>query len=437
MKIEIYNQDWNKEYVSSNPDKIFIFGDNNAGIGKGGQATIRGLENAVGIRTKKGPSKKVAAFYTDEEFADNKSKIDEDVLNIKKLSLLGKTIVFSKNGYGTGLASLKLKAPKTFDYLCESLKLNFGFDNEKGTKWSKIPGYDEISKGTYITMDKKSAFENGILQPNSNNFFRSELLEKNLNTLFQLIKSNKKIAFTQNKFYKNDSVLIFVIPGINEYLVVRVSSSYKLKDIDKKTWSLFEGYSEKYVDTISEYFKSNDYYQTHFEFICSLDQSGRMIFRDDIFGGYDKPKVKIDKKKHSDIKEEEIKEDVSLTKEEDPVVFKYPLIPELPKLVEKELSKKELLNIIDELKSEIEKIKTPWYKKIFDKIKQKLSRKPIEYILDKKGLKGELTEINNIFNKGKNKNYYKLVTEKYTHFLALYKGIFSNKVYIVLTFTNE
>lgn len=444
MKIEIYNENWTKEYVMSNSDKIFVFGDNNARIGKGGQATIRGLENAVGIRTKKGPSKKAAAFYTDKELADNKSKIDEDILNIKRLSILGKTIVFSKNGYGTGLASLKQKAPKTFDYLCESLKFNFGFDNEKGTKWSKIPGYDEISKGIYITMDKKSAFENGILQPTTNSFFRSELLEKNLNTIFDLIKNGKKVAFTQNKFYKNDSVLIFVIPGLNEYLVVRVSSSYKVKKLDKKMWGLFEGYNDKYIDTISDVFESDDYYQTHFEFICSLDQSGRMIFRDDIFGGYDKPKVKIDKKKYSEsIKEDEDismnnEESTSLLVNEEKVIFKEPLIPELPEVVEeKELSRKELLDIIEDLKSEIKKIKTPWYVKIFNQVKQKISRKSLEYILDKKDLKGDLTIIDNIFNKEKNKTYYKLVTDKYTHFLVFHKGIFSNKVYIILTFTHE
>lgn len=438
MKIEIYNENWTKEYVSSNSNKIFVFGDNNARVGKGGQAIIRGLENAVGIRTKKGPSKKDAAFYTDKELSDNKLKIDEDVLNIKRLSILGKTIVFSKNGYGTGLASLKQKAPKTFDYLCESLKFNFGFDNEKGTKWSKIPGYDEISKGIYIKMDKKSAFESGILQPSTNSFFISELLEKNLNTIFDLIKNCKKVAFTQNKFYKNDSVLIFVIPGLNEYLVVRVSSSYKLKNLDKQMWGLFEGYNDKYIDTISDAFESDDYHQTHFEFICSLDQSGRMIFRDDIFGGYDKPKVKIDKKKNSDnIKEEkETKEDVSVDMEEEKITFNETLIPEGDEIEEKEISRKELLDIIEDLKSEIKKIKTPWYKKIFDKIKQKLSRKSLEYILDKKDLKGDLIEIN-VFNKGKNKTYYKLITDKYTHFLVFHKGIFSNKVYIVLTFTNE
>ena len=291
-------------------------------------------------------------------------------------------------------------------------------------------------------MDKKSAFENGILQPTTNSFFRSELLEKNLNTIFDLIKNGKKVAFTQNKFYKNDSVLIFVIPGLNEYLVVRVSSSYKVKKLDKKMWGLFEGYNDKYIDTISDVFESDDYYQTHFEFICSLDQSGRMIFRDDIFGGYDKPKVEIDKKKYSEnIKEDENismnnEESTSLVNEEK-VIFKEPIMPEVTEVVEeKELSRKELLDIIEDLKYEIKKIKIPWYVKIFNQVKQKISRKSLEYILDKKDLKGDLTIIDNIFNKEKNKTYYKLFTDKYTHFLVFHKGIFSNKVYIILTFTH-
>lgn len=465
MKIEIYNKNWTKEYVSSNKNKIFVFGDNNARVGKGGQATIRGLENTVGIRTKKGPSKKEVAFYTDKEFADNKSRIDEDILNIKKLLILGNTIVFSKNGYGTGLASLKQKAPKTFDYLCESLKFNFGFDNEKGTKWSKIPGYDEISKGTYINLSKKSASSNEILQPTTNSFFRSELLDKNLNTIFDLIKNGKKIAFTHNKLYKNDSVLIFVIPGLNEYLVVRVSSSYKIKNMDKQMWSLFEGYDDKYTNTISDAFESDDYYQTHFSFICSLDQSGKMIFRDDIFGGYDKPKVEIDKKgssntslmaKYSEsINEDEVKEDITDDTEES-----TPLIPEVPEVVEekelsrKELSRKELLDIIEDLKK-------PWYKKISSKI---FRRKSIEFFLEKMSLKGELKVINPIDSlrrlvtnfddkldidsqdaillhlhthiPNKRRTYYRLVTHDKTYLLIFYRGFFSNKVHIISTKIN-
>ena len=63
MKIEIFKGDWTINDVKKNPNKLFIFGDNNARLGKGGQAIIRDLPNVMGIRTKKGPSRKAAAYY--------------------------------------------------------------------------------------------------------------------------------------------------------------------------------------------------------------------------------------------------------------------------------------------------------------------------------------------------------------------------------------
>lgn len=421
MKIEVYKGNWTREYVNFNKDKVFVFGDNDARIGKGGQATIRGLTNVIGLRTKRGPSKKPAAFYNDSQLKDNKSKIDEDILNIKKLSMSGKTIVFSKNGYGTGLANLKLKAPKTFEYLCLSLKLNFGFDNEKGTKWSKIPGHDEISKGIYLEMSKSN---NSIIQPVNNSSFRHDLLESNLNTITDLIKSDKKIAFSQNKTYKSDSILIFVIPGQSNYLVVRVTGSYKLSSIDKKYWSLFEGYNDEFGDEVYNNLEVNDYYQTHFQYICSLEQSGRMIFKDDIFGGYDKPTVDMSKKKIND-----------KSNKQEKTTFKYPLIPELSK--GKELSTEDLLCTISDLNNEIKELKTPFFVKIIRFIKEKIKKRNLNEILTKKGLSGELSKINNIISKDNKSEYYKLVTDKYTHFLKYKKRIFKNKVDIILTFKNE
>lgn len=429
MEIEIYNKNWTKDHVDSNPDKIFIFGDNNARVGKGGQATIRGSKNAIGIRTKKGPSKNLVAFYKDSEFEDNKSKIDEDILNIKFLALSGKKIVFSKNGYGTELASLKDKAPKTFKYLCNSLKNHFGFDNEKGTRWSKIPGYDEISKATYIKLDKKSVIDENILQPYTNNFFRHELLEKNLNTTFDIIKSDSKIAFTQNVSYEADTIIIFIVPGLNEYLLVRTIQSYKLDSIEEDKWSMFEGYTNEFIKSIEK--SKDEYYQTHFKYICSLDQSGKMIFRDDIFGGYDKPKVSLDKKKSLD-KKIEVKNTVKDLNKNNNLSSGVSEINS-----DNEMTKNDLLYLVNSLKKEIQELKTPFYVKFFRYLKYKFSRKSIDYILNKKDLKGDLSSVNNIFNTDKNKTYYKLVNKKYTHFIVLYRGLLRNKIYIILTFINE
>jgi hypothetical protein len=111
--------------VRADKDKIFLFGDNLAQRGFGGQAKeMRGEENAVGIPTKKLPSNSKDAFFTDKEFAANKKAIDEAFSKIPP----DKTVVMPKAGLGTGLAQLSEKAPKTFTYLNQKLA-EIGFNN--------------------------------------------------------------------------------------------------------------------------------------------------------------------------------------------------------------------------------------------------------------------------------------------------------------------
>ena len=104
--------------LRKNPDKVFIFGDNLKGYGKGGQAIIRDEPNAIGIPTKKAPSMNPGSFFTDAEYAANKQAIDLAFTKIPR----GKTIVVPKDNIGTGKAQLKQKAPKTWLYLQEKLK---------------------------------------------------------------------------------------------------------------------------------------------------------------------------------------------------------------------------------------------------------------------------------------------------------------------------
>lgn len=107
---------------------IFVFGDNAKRYGKGGQAIIRGLKNAVGIVTKKAPSMAEDSFFTDTELEANKALIDKDIASVKAKAK-GRTIVFPSAGIGTGLADLANKAPKTFAYLNQRIKEEFGIDN--------------------------------------------------------------------------------------------------------------------------------------------------------------------------------------------------------------------------------------------------------------------------------------------------------------------
>jgi len=96
--IEIFNGNWKINDIVNNKNKIFIFGDNDLRIGKGGQAIIRDCKNTIGIRTKKQPNNNQSSFYNDDEYDENILKIDQDINNILNKLKQGYTIVFSSGG---------------------------------------------------------------------------------------------------------------------------------------------------------------------------------------------------------------------------------------------------------------------------------------------------------------------------------------------------
>ena len=84
----------------------------------------------MGIATKISPSMDNAAFMSDKDLVSNKQIIDGDIAKIKAT---GKVVVMPKDGFGTGLAKLKEKAPQTYAYLKQRLLEEFGFDNDTGS----------------------------------------------------------------------------------------------------------------------------------------------------------------------------------------------------------------------------------------------------------------------------------------------------------------
>lgn len=109
---------YHKLDVQNNSWITFAFGDNDTRSGYGGQArACRGEENTIGIRTKKTPNMLRNAFYTDKELAENIGKIDRDLDKVAALLKEGGLVVFPKNGFGTGSALLRSKAPETFLHL--------------------------------------------------------------------------------------------------------------------------------------------------------------------------------------------------------------------------------------------------------------------------------------------------------------------------------
>ncbi|KKL89497.1 hypothetical protein LCGC14_1914150 [marine sediment metagenome] len=95
--------------LRAEPEKLFVFGDNELHTGYGGQAKeMRWEPNAIGIPTKKWPSMEEEAFFTDNftpYWATNNAE------NIAKLLIFEGTIIWPQAGIGTGLAQLKERAP--------------------------------------------------------------------------------------------------------------------------------------------------------------------------------------------------------------------------------------------------------------------------------------------------------------------------------------
>lgn len=123
MKVVIYEKIWTQDIVSRDKDSLYIYGDNDIGKGVRGQAVIRYLPNTLGIPTKKMPNNRQSSFYTDSELEQNKKNIINAIEKIKTASINYSAVVFPKDGFGTGLAMLKTKAPKTFDFVETQVEL--------------------------------------------------------------------------------------------------------------------------------------------------------------------------------------------------------------------------------------------------------------------------------------------------------------------------
>jgi hypothetical protein len=123
-RVEVFSGNWTRQDVANQTSKVFLFGDNTNDrvnthyVPTMTQAVIRGLNNAIGIDTKKNRGTSEDSYFTDEDFDTFKSQVDEA---IQKAIDSGKTIVIPEGGIGTGKAQLKERAPKLFSYLQDKL----------------------------------------------------------------------------------------------------------------------------------------------------------------------------------------------------------------------------------------------------------------------------------------------------------------------------
>ena len=92
----------------NNPNAIFVFGDNEAKEGYGGQAAVcRGEPNGFGIPTMVAPG----VPYTDDDLDRVLPIIRAKSVELAVMLNEGKVVVWPADGIGTGIANLQENAP--------------------------------------------------------------------------------------------------------------------------------------------------------------------------------------------------------------------------------------------------------------------------------------------------------------------------------------
>lgn len=99
--------------LQRNPEVLYLFGDNNARVGMGGQAgEMRNEPNAVGVRTKWLPSHEDRAFFNDRDYHRISLMMRDDLKRAVEHLRLDCIVVIPSDGLGTGLSELPTRAPR-------------------------------------------------------------------------------------------------------------------------------------------------------------------------------------------------------------------------------------------------------------------------------------------------------------------------------------
>ena len=114
-----------REFVRNHPNFIFVFGDNLAEKGLGGQAKeMREEPNAVGIATKRSPSMNSDAFFSNSDIHNVivMGAIKDSFRILESHLLSGDVVVIPENGVGVGLANLPVNAPLIDTFIKKSIE---------------------------------------------------------------------------------------------------------------------------------------------------------------------------------------------------------------------------------------------------------------------------------------------------------------------------
>jgi hypothetical protein len=105
--------------LKANPHITYVFGDNVARVGLGGQAAAcRGEPNALGIPTKWSPK----TPFNEASRVTQNLEIDKSIMILMDLIQGRNLVVFPSMGIGTGLAALKTNSPSSWYHLMTQLE---------------------------------------------------------------------------------------------------------------------------------------------------------------------------------------------------------------------------------------------------------------------------------------------------------------------------
>lgn len=109
---------YNRKQARNHPKALFVFGDNMARKGYGGQAKeLRGEPNVVGIPTKWRPARDEKAYFTNADLKAALPAIDEAFERLESHLEAGGVVFWPADGVGTGLAQLPTRAPDIHGYI--------------------------------------------------------------------------------------------------------------------------------------------------------------------------------------------------------------------------------------------------------------------------------------------------------------------------------
>ena len=111
--------DWyTRGLIRATPNQFYIFGDNLAMAGYGGQAKeARNEPNSIGIPTKRYPGRKDEDYLADSDLAHWRIVAAPSMARVLKELGRGAIVNMPADGIGTGLAKLKARAPLIWDEL--------------------------------------------------------------------------------------------------------------------------------------------------------------------------------------------------------------------------------------------------------------------------------------------------------------------------------